>query len=42
MNRPHFVSHQRPFTISGDELELTVPTTSQGSGHALDVWKRAK
>jgi Lipocalin-like domain len=33
---------KRPFTISGDELELTVPTTSQGSGHALDVWKRAK
>jgi hypothetical protein len=33
---------KRPFTISGDELKWTTPTTSLGSGTALDVWKRAK
>jgi Lipocalin-like domain len=33
---------KRSFTISGDELKWTTPTTSLGSGTALDVWKRAK
>jgi len=33
---------KRPFTIFGDELKWTTPTTSLGSGTALDVWKRAK
>lgn len=33
---------KRLFTISGDELKWTTPTTSLGSGTALDVWKRAK
>jgi Lipocalin-like domain len=36
-------THQkRFFTISGDELKWTTPTTSLGSGTALSVWKRAK
>jgi Lipocalin-like domain len=33
---------KRPFTISGGELKWTTPTTSLGSGTALDVWRRAK
>ena len=33
---------KRSFTISGDELKWTTPTTSLGSGTAVDVWKRAK
>jgi Lipocalin-like domain len=33
---------KRSFTISGEELKWTTPTTSLGSGTAVDVWKRAK
>ena len=32
---------KRPFTISGDELTLTVPATSS-AGTSTAVWKRAK
>ena len=33
---------KRQFTISGDELKWTSPTTTLGAGTGLDVWKRAK
>jgi hypothetical protein len=36
------VDQKRSFTISGDELKWFTPTTSLGSGNALDVFKRAK
>jgi hypothetical protein len=32
---------KRPFTVTGDELTLTVPAAS-GGGTASVVWKRAK
>ena len=32
---------QRPFTVTGDELKLTVPAAS-GAGTSTAVWKRAK
>jgi hypothetical protein len=32
---------KRPFTVTGDELKLTVPAAS-GGGTATAVWKRAK
>jgi hypothetical protein len=32
---------KRPFTVTGDELKLTVPAAS-GGGTASVVWKRAK
>ena len=36
------IDQKRSFSISGDELKWGTPTTSLGSGTALDVFKRAK
>src|ERR1700751_388462 len=36
------VDQQRLFKLSGDELTLTNPTSSTGSGNVYVVWKRAK
>ena len=36
------IDQKRSFTISGDELKWSTPTTTLGSGTALDVFKRAK
>jgi hypothetical protein len=36
------IDQKRSFTISGDELKWSIPTTTLGSGTALDVFKRAK
>jgi Lipocalin-like domain len=33
---------QRPFTLTGDELTLTVPATSSVAGTSTAVWKRAQ
>jgi hypothetical protein len=36
------IDQKRSFSISGDELKWATPTTSLGSGTALDVFNRAK
>lgn len=36
------IDQKRSFTISGDELKWSAPTTTLGSGTALDIFKRAK
>jgi hypothetical protein len=35
------IEQKRPFTITGDELQYTVPAQS-GGGTGTVVWKRAK
>lgn len=36
------VDQKRPFEIAGDELRITNPTASTGSGGTKQVWRRAK